>query len=117
VIESDPSITLKLLNLSNSAFFGFTRTIKSVRGTISLLGNQTVKNTILNIAIFETTKDHENSAGLDKNNFWVHSAAVSSVTRFLTKKLKLDRAEGFAAGIVHDMGKIVLDALYADFYG
>ena len=112
VIESDPSITLKLLNLSNSAFFGFTRTIKSVRDAISLLGNQTV-----NIAIFEATKDLKNSAGLDKNNFWVHSAAVGSVTRFLTKKLKLDREEGFTAGIVHDMGKIVLDALYSDFYG
>jgi CheY-like chemotaxis protein len=43
VIETDPSITMKLLKLSNSAFFGFSREIKSVRDAVSLLGNETVK--------------------------------------------------------------------------
>ncbi len=117
VIETDPSITLKLLNLSNSAFFGFSRRINSVRDAISLLGNKTVQNTILNIAIFEATKDMGATAGLDKNQFWLHSAGAGSVARFLSTKLKLNRDEGFTAGIVHDMGKIILDALYSDFYG
>jgi HD-like signal output (HDOD) protein/CheY-like chemotaxis protein len=116
VIETDPSITLKLLNLSNSAFFGFTRQIKSVRDAISLLGNKTVQNTILSIAIFEVTKDLGGSAGLDKNEFWLHSTAAGSVARFLSNKLSLGRDEAFTSGIVHDMGKIILDALYSDFY-
>ncbi len=117
VIETDPSITLKLLNLANSAFFGFSRRIKTVHEAISLLGNKTVKNAILNIAVYEATKDLDSSAGLDKKEFWVHSAGVGSVARFLCKKLSIDRDEAFTAGIVHDMGKIILDSLYADFYG
>jgi len=116
VIETDPSISLKLLNLANSAFFGFSRQIKSVRDAISLLGNQTVQNSVLNIAIFEATKDLKNSAGLDKNAFWLHSAAVGACARVLTEKLNLDRPESFTAGIIHDMGKIILDALYTDFF-
>lgn len=116
VIENDPSITLKLLNLANSAFFGFSRKINSVRDAISLLGNQTVRNTILNIAIFEATKDLKDSAGLNKNEFWLHSVGVGSVARFLGQKLELTREDTFTAGIVHDMGKIILDALYTDFY-
>ena len=116
VIETDPSITLKLLNLSNSAFFGFSRRITTVRDAISLLGNQTVENTILNIAVFEATRDLKNSAGLDKNQFWVHSVGVGSVARFISGKMGLNREESFTAGIVHDMGKIILDALYTDFY-
>jgi putative nucleotidyltransferase with HDIG domain len=115
-IENDPSITLKLLNLANSAFFGFTRKIKSIKDAISLLGNQTVKNTILNIAIYEATKDLGDSAGLDKNQFWLHSAGVGSVARTLSAKLGLEREEAFTAGIVHDMGKILLDSMYKDFY-
>ncbi len=116
VIETDPSITLKLLNLSNSAFFGFSRRINSVRDAISLLGNQTVRNTILNIAVFEATKDVKESAGLDRNQFWLHSAGVGSAARFVSTKLKLNREEAFTAGIVHDMGKIILDGLYTEFY-
>jgi len=34
----------------------------------------------------------------------------------LTEKLNLDRPESFTAGIIHDMGKIILDALYTDFF-
>ena len=116
VIETDPSISLKLLSLANSAFFGFSRQIKSVRDAVSLLGNQTVQNTILNIAVFEATKDLKQTAGLDKSAFWVHSSAVGSTGRFIAEKLKLDRPEGYTAGIIHDMGKIIMDALYTDFY-
>ena len=116
VIETDPSITLKLLSLANSAFFGFSRRIKTVHEAISLLGNKTVKNAILNIAVYEATKDLDTSAGLDKKALWVHAAGVGSVARFLCKKLSIDRDEAFTAGIVHDIGKIIFDSLYADFY-
>jgi len=114
VIENDPSITLKLLNLANSAFFGFSRKISTVRDAISLLGNQTVRNTILNIAVFEATKDLKDTAGLDKNQFWLHCVGVGSVARTLTAKLELEREDAFTAGIVHDMGKVILDALIPD---
>ena len=116
VIETDPSITLKLLKLANSAFFGFTRRISTVRDAISLLGNKTVRNAILNISIFEATKDLPNSAGLNKKQFWAHSAGTGSIARFLSDRLKLGRDDAFTAGIIHDMGKIILDAIYADYY-
>lgn len=115
-IETDAAITLKLLKLANSAFFGFTRRIRTVKDAISLLGNKTVRNAILNISIYEATKGLETSAGLNKKQFWVHSAGCGSIARFLSQKLKLDREDSFTAGIIHDMGKIILDALYADYY-
>jgi HD-like signal output (HDOD) protein/CheY-like chemotaxis protein len=116
VIETDPSITLKLLSLANSAFFGFSRKINTVSEAVSLLGNKTVQNAVLNISVYEATKDLENSAGMDKQEFWAHSAGVGSVARFICKTMKIDRDEAFTAGIVHDMGKIILDSLYSDFY-
>jgi len=116
VIETDPSITLKLLSLANSAFFGFSRKINTVHEAISLLGNKTVQNAILNISVYEATKNLGGSAGLDKKAFWGHAAGVGSVARFLCKELKIDRDEAFTAGIVHDMGKIILDSMYAEFY-
>ena len=70
----------------------------------------------MSIAVFQVTKDLGDSAGLNKNDFWVHSTAVGSGAKFLSSKLKLDREESFTAGIVHDMGKIIMDSLYSDFY-
>ena len=116
VIGADPSITMKLLKLANSAFFAFSREIKSVSDAVSLLGNETVKNVVLSISVFEATKDMEGSAGLNKEAFWRHSAACGSVVRFISKKLRIVREEGFTSGILHDIGKIILDSLYADFY-
>jgi putative nucleotidyltransferase with HDIG domain len=116
VIETDPSITMKLLKLSNSAFFGFSREIKSIRDAVSLLGNETVKNAVLSISVFEATKDQEESAGLDKKEFWRHSTAVGSAARFIAKKMRIQREEAFTAGILHDIGKIILDGLYCEFY-
>ena len=116
VTETDPSITLKLLSLANSAFVGFSRKINTVQEAISLLGNKTVQNAILNISVHEATKDLQNSAGMDKKGFWAHSAGGGSVARFICKELKIERDEAFTAGIVHDMGKIILDSMYADFY-
>ena len=116
VIETDPSITMKLLKLSNSAFFGFNREIKSMRDAVALLGNQTVQNAVLSISVFEALKDQEDSAGLDKKEFWKHSAAVGSIVKFITKKMRIQREESFTSGILHDIGKIILDGLYSDFY-
>jgi putative nucleotidyltransferase with HDIG domain len=116
VIETDPSITMKMLKLSNSAFFGFNREIKSVRDSVALLGNETVKNAVLSISIFEALKDQDQSAGLDKQEFWKHSAAVGSIVRFITKKMKIEREESFTSGILHDIGKVILDGLFSEFY-
>ena len=116
VIQSDPSITLKLLRLANSAFFGFSRKVTSVKDAVSLLGNQTVKNAVLSISIFEAAKDQKTTAGLDRKGFWQHSAGVGSIVRFLAGKLQIEREEGFTAGILHDIGKIILDGLFPEYY-
>jgi putative nucleotidyltransferase with HDIG domain len=116
VIETDPSITLKLLRLVNSAFFGFTRKISSTKDAVSLLGNQTVKNAVLSISIFNATQDQKGGTEFDRKRFWQHSAGVGSVTRFLARKLEIQREDCFTAGILHDIGKIILDALFPEFY-
>jgi len=116
VIETDPSITMKLLKLSNSAFFGFNRQIRAVTDAVALLGNETVQNAVLSISVFEALKDQDESAGVDKKEFWRHSAAVGSIVRFITKKMRIEREDAFTAGILHDVGKVILDGLFAQFY-
>ena len=117
VIETDPAITMKLLRLANSAFFGFSRNITSMQDAVSLLGNQTVQNAVLSISVFESAKEMGEEGGLDRKEFWRHSAACGSIVRFIARKKQVDREDAFTAGILHDIGKVVLDGLYAQFYG
>ena len=116
VIETDPSITMKLLKLSNSAFFGFKREIRAIKDAVALLGNETVQQAVLSISVFEALKDQDESAGLDKKEFWRHSAAVGSIVRFMAKKMRVQREDAFTSGVLHDVGKVILDGLFAKFY-
>ena len=116
VIETDPSITMKLLKLSNSAFFGFKREIRAIKDSVALLGNETVQQAVLSISVFEALKDMDESAGLDKKEFWRHSAATGSIVRFICKKMRVQREDAFTSGILHDVGKIILDSMFASFY-
>jgi putative nucleotidyltransferase with HDIG domain len=116
VIETDPSITMKLLKLSNSAFFGFKREIRAIKDSVALLGNETVQQAVLSISVFEALKDQDESAGLDKKEFWRHSAATGSIVRFICKKMRVQREDAFTSGILHDVGKVILDSLFAQFY-
>ncbi len=49
-------------------------------------------------------------------SFWQHSTAVGSVVRFVAHKMKIQREDSFTAGILHDIGKVILDSLFSDVY-
>ena len=53
---------------------------------------------------------------MNKREFWRHSAAVGSIIRFITRKMRIEREESFTSGILHDIGKVILDGLFAQFY-
>lgn len=83
---------------------------------ISLLGNQTAKNVVLSISVLEAMKGVGGSSELDKKEFWRHSAAYGSIVRFIANKMRILRPECFTSRILHDIGKLILDGLYTDFY-
>jgi len=113
VIKRDPVFTLKILRLVNSAYFGLSREITSINQASVYLGLNTLKNVSLGLAAVGAIPK---SAGkrLDMGGFWLHSLAVATATRMLGLKLGVSRedaADYFAAGLLHDVGKVVF-ALY-----
>lgn len=113
VIKKDPVFTLKILRLVNSAYFGLSREITSINHASVYLGLNTLKNVALGLAAVGAMPK-TNIAGLDMGGFWLHSLAVATGTRMLGSMLGVSRDEAadyFAAGLLHDIGKVVL-ALY-----
>jgi HD-like signal output (HDOD) protein len=118
VIARDAGMTAKILQLVNSAFFGLARRIGSPQEAVALLGCDTVKALVLGAKIFaQFDQRRMNRLGLE--DLWRHSLAAAMCARTIGAVENhpckaLD--ETFAAGILHDVGKLVLAQNFPERY-
>ena len=109
-IEKDQAITLKILKLVNSAFYGFKTKISDLRNAIVLLGYNSVRNAIVSLSIINTFSKRVALMDFDISQFWKHSLAVAFASKTIANVKKPDLAnEAHTAGLIHDVGKIILD--------
>jgi putative nucleotidyltransferase with HDIG domain len=108
-IEYDPSLTSNLLRLSNSAYFGFSRAVSTVRDAIFLLGRNEIFQLVVASVVGKMTQKSVRGYGLSPSELWDHLMGVAVVTRRLGEALhpKIP-SYTFTAGLLHDIGKIVL---------
>ncbi|MEQ1690560.1 MAG: response regulator [Gemmatimonas sp.] len=106
IVEKDPAITIKLLQLVNSSYFGLAHAQTSVRQSVSYLGTALLKGLALTAHVFSTASIPE-VAGFSLEALQQHSVLVSRLARrLLTDRTRAETA--FTAALVHDIGKIVL---------
>ena len=110
VVEHDPVLTGRMLKVVNSAYFGLSRRISSVKEALAFIGLNTLKNVALTLAAVGALPK-ENRAGLGMDDFLSHSLAVGGVARWVATRSGLgireaDRA--FLVGLLHDFGQVVL---------
>lgn len=109
IILTDPGITAKVLRLVNSAYYGFPRKIASVTQAVVILGFSTVRNLVLTATIFDVFS-HKTRNALDRVGLWQHSTGTAVLSRMIARRLKHpDLEDVFIAGLLHDIGKLVLD--------
>ena len=115
LISTDQALTAKILKLANSAFYGFPREIATVDLAIVVLGFETVKNLGLTVSVLERFSgdgDGE-TADFDRQKFWEHSIGCGVAAKILASKLPYRvPGEAFAAGILHDIGKLILSQYF-----
>ncbi len=109
VIEYDPGLTANVLQLANSAYFGWARSIKSVKEAITRLGTNRIFQMVLCMSVAPLVRKPIKGYGLDSSDLWEHSIAVAICAETIGQELGLEEVEdGFTAGLLHDIGKIVL---------
>ncbi len=109
VIEYDPGLTANVLQLANSAYFGWARTIKSVKDAITRLGTNRIFQMVLCMSVAPLVRKPIKGYGLDSSDLWEHSIAVAICAETIGQELGLTGVDdGFTAGLLHDIGKIVL---------
>jgi putative nucleotidyltransferase with HDIG domain len=119
VISLDPVLVGRVLKLINSAYYGLGQQVTSLVRAIIMLGINTVKNLALSSAVVGNLASSKVTAGLNMEGFWRHSLCVGVASKVLAKKRGVDPKqveEYFAAGLLHDIGKIPLNAVLANDY-
>ncbi len=111
IIERDPGLTAGLLKLCNSPVYSFRRRIGSPREALVLVGNLTFARLCFALSLEPVIHRDLPGYQLDLDTLWQHSLSTAYGSAFLVKaigrsELK-DRA--FTAGLLHDIGKLVLD--------
>ncbi len=110
VIEKDPSVTTKILKVSNSPLWGFPGRVDSVHRSIVLLGLKQVLNIVIAVSLYSTFTKLKPNPYFDREKFWLHSSGTGQIARTLSKKLNLSfQGEEFVAALIHDLGKLVFD--------
>lgn len=146
LIQSDPSLTAKVLSLCKTADKGVRQDILTIDRAVVLLGFNAIRNAVLSVKVLEVFEssvgDLDLEAGrrglrpedrdasrsdpqapttkLDRKGLWLHSLAVAIAAEQIAKAHKdnqLPAEEAFVCGLLHDMGKLALDHVLPRSYG
>lgn len=122
IISTDPIITAKILQLTNSAFFGLPMHVTNIKQALNYLGIKIIQNLVLSVKLFKSIDDKNSNSKL-YHEVWNHSNKVA----FLAKQIcsfsgckKEVCEETFLSGLLHDIGKLILlenitDKQFIDF--
>jgi HD-like signal output (HDOD) protein len=107
-IATDPALVSKVLKLVNSAFYGFPGRISTITQAIVILGFSTIRNVVLTTSVLKAF-NKGGAHGFDVGKFWEHSLLTGAIARSLAVEREANFIEEtFIAGLLHDMGRIVL---------
>jgi HD-like signal output (HDOD) protein/CheY-like chemotaxis protein len=109
IIEQDMAMSAKMLQLVNSAFFGFFKNIDSPARAVNLLGLDTVKALVLGVGIFSELSLKDDKS-FSVQSLWNHSMGVAAFAKKIAQEETNVREcidNSFIAGLVHDIGKLI----------
>ena len=116
-IQFDPDLLATVFKLVNSTYYGFRKKIDSLKLGVTLLGLEELANLIMAAQVFQNLGDNKEGAGLNLQSFWKHLVGTAFAARAIAKKLQTEEESAFLAAMLHDLGKVVLNCYFSDYYG
>lgn len=107
IVKQDIGMTVKILQIVNSAFFGLRRRISDSREAVEFLGLDTIGSLTLGLGVISQFESH--TSGIFFADLWAHSIAVGVMANKIAATENREKAnEAFTAGLLHDIGRVVL---------
>lgn len=114
-IAQDQALTAKALRLANSSFYGRAQAVNTMTEAIAILGFRTVRSVVTTAGLMQSM-GHGGGNGPDLQPFWQHAIAVAVCARELAPHVRVNPDHAYTAGLLHDIGRLVLVTQLGDQY-
>lgn len=110
LLQTEPVLCGKVLQVANSAYYGLPRGIISIRQALLLLGAHTVKGMALSIAVVASLHDRR-TVSSSEHVLWRHIVTVAGYSQGIARRCRLGALaieDAYVAGLLHDIGALFL---------
>ena len=117
-LSRDEGLVLRTLKLANSAAYGMSRNISDISEAIALLGYKNISNIVLAATVYSVMDKGLSGYALDRGELWRHSLTTAYAARHIAQATrKVPSEEAYVGGLLHDIGKVVLNDYVRFGYG
>lgn len=116
LISQDPGLTIRLLQIANSPFYGLSREVDSISKAVTVLGTERIRELVLTTSASKVLASIPTDL-LRIEDFWNHSILCGLISQYLASQCHgQDEEFAFVAGLLHDIGQLVLCNKYPGQY-
>lgn len=108
-LGKDPAFTAKVLSVANSVFYRGEREIRTPQEAVLRIGQKALKHIVYSTAVYSLFSKDRRKSPFDREVFWLHSLSVGVSARLLAERADLEDEIAFTAGLLHDIGKVIID--------
>jgi putative nucleotidyltransferase with HDIG domain len=116
LVLADQGLTANLLKLANSAAYGHRRRVTTVSDAVVIMGLSAVKSLAISSHTAQLLSRALRGYEMERGDLWRHSLSVAFIARRLAGAGEAAAEEAFVAGLLHDVGKVVLSDSLGDAF-
>ena len=117
IIRRDPSLTARLLRLVNSVYYGLTTPVNTIEEAVFYLGVREIRQLVVVTPVIEDFQRLTRQCDFPWREFWQHCIGTALMTREIVTAVQLPGEESdYVAGLIHDIGKLVMAWTFPDHF-
>ena len=117
IIRCDPSLTSRLLRLVNSVYYGLGTPVNSIEEAVFYLGVRQIRQLAMVTPVIEDFQRLTRQCIFPWREFWQHCIGTAILTREVAASTNVQTDDSvYVAGLVHDVGKIVMAWTFPDHF-
>lgn len=117
-LHNDQGLALRVLKVANSSFYGRQKPVQTLAEAVQVIGLTDMQNVVAAILVIEHF-DTTSPSGIIAQRFWEHSLAAALGAQAIAQDISPEQSDAeplFLAGLLHDIGRMLLDALFPEEY-
>lgn len=116
LVKIDPALTAQVIKMSNGSFYGFSESCSELDEAIGRIGLQELLK-VVSLCLYKSINDKPvTNYGLNEGDLWENAVATAFAMEVLAKEVALSEGLCYTVGLLHSLGKLVINQLEGDYY-